>query len=144
MQSVKGKIPGQNIGARNSGGRLQGGLPERAFEFAASILEVIDKLPNNTKGWVLGKQLLRSASSVGANVLEANEALSRADFIHKCSLARKEAAETRYWLALCQRGGLLESQTAQPLMAEADELVRILASIVKKSQAKPAAREFCL
>jgi four helix bundle protein len=70
-------------------------------------VDLIDELPNNVKGWVISRQLLRSGTSVGANVREADQALSRVDFIHRLSIAHKEAAETHYWLCLCRDKSLL-------------------------------------
>ncbi len=115
-------------------GRFQGDLPERSFQFAKLIVSLIDQMPQNTKGWVLGKQVLRSGTSIGANVHEADHAFSASDFAHKCSLARKEASETWYWLRLCMACGVLSGALAETAAKESDELVRVLGSIVKKTQ----------
>ena len=115
-------------------GRIQGDLPERTLSFAVSLLDAAGGLPAGTHGWVVGKQLLRSGTSIGANVWEAEEALTDADFAHKCSIARKEASETRYWLMLCEQAGLLTTVTCRPLLEEALELTKILATIVHKTQ----------
>ena len=101
-------------------GRIKGDLPERSFEFALAVLDAVDELPEGTKGWVVGKQLARSGTSIGANVREAAEALTDSDFAHKCSIARKEASETEYWLMLCERTGLLRSEISEPLAREAE------------------------
>ncbi len=116
-------------------GRFQGDLPERTFEFAKGIVSIIDQLPHENKGWVLGKQLLRSGTSIGANVREADEALTDAEFTHKCSIARKEASETNYWLLLCQDCSLLSGPILNDLINESEEFVRILTTIVRKTQA---------
>ncbi len=76
--------------------RIQGDLLTRSFEFALMITKMIDDLPNTQKGWVVARQLMRSGTSVGANVREADNALTDADFAFKCSLARKEASEAGY------------------------------------------------
>lgn len=118
-----------------SGGRLQGDLADRTFQFSLEILAVVDALPEGTNGWVLGKQLLRSGTSVGANVREADHALSDAEFVQRCSIARKEASETQYWLQLCRDSNLLRpTQELSQTIREADELMRILSTIVKRSQ----------
>ena len=114
--------------------RIQGDLKERTARFAAAIVNLSDDLPNNNKGWVLGRQLIRSGTSIGANVYEAEHALSDADFAYKCSVARKESSETFYWLDLCRRCGLLAADKATKLAAEADELMRILSAIVKRTE----------
>ena len=104
-------------------GRIQGDLKERTFEFAVSILDLSDQLPNRSKGWELGRQLMRSGMSVGANVREADSAFTDKDFAHRCNIARKEAAETHYWLELSQRCGLLHGDGLKSAIQEADELV---------------------
>jgi four helix bundle protein len=120
-------------------GRFQGNLPERTFQFALMILDVVDERPHNTKGWVLAKQLARAGISIGANVPEANEAFTEADFAYKCGIARKEASETYYWLRLCFEARLISQETADGTMKEADEFLRILSAIVKKTQVHLAA-----
>jgi len=111
--------------------RIQGDLLARSFRFAEAIVYLIDALPNNHKGWELGRQILRSGTGVGANCREAHNALTDADFAHKCSIARKEASEVHYWLELCATTELLPADRAAACIREADELARILSSIVK-------------
>lgn len=115
-------------------GRFQGDLLERSFQFAKLIVSLMDDMPQNNKGWVIGKQVLRSGTSVGANVHEADHAFTQSDFAHKCSLARKEASETFYWLKLCLECGLLTCPAVHTAMKESDELLRVLGSIIKKTQ----------
>ncbi len=115
-------------------GRFQGDLLERTFQFAIQIVRIVDRLPNDAKGWVFAKQVLRSGTSLGTNVREADQAPSEADFAHKCSIARKEAAETQYWLELCRAVDLVGGVDVDQAIQEADELTRILASIVKTAQ----------
>jgi four helix bundle protein len=80
------------------------------------------------------KQLARAGASVGANLIEADHAFSRADFCHRCSVALKEAAESHYWLRMSAAAGLLKRDELEAAIVEADQLVRILKSIVKKMQ----------
>ncbi len=115
-------------------GRIQGDLKERTFEFAVQVLALVDGLPRSTKGWVVGRQLVRSGTAIGANVREADHAHTDADFAYKCSVARKEASETEYWLELCNRSAMVKSDRVHPLAVEAGELMRILATIVKRTQ----------
>lgn len=121
--------------------RFRGDLPERAFEFAATILQLVDQLPHGPKGWMVTKQLLSSGTSIGANVHEAGQASTEPDFIHKCGIARKEASETHFWLRLCQRSGLLAGDALTATINEVDQLCRILATIIKKTQARNFAAE---
>lgn len=114
--------------------RLTGDLKERTLTFAAMVLEAVRSLPNDSRGWVIGKQVVRAATSVGANIWEADVSQSDSDFAHKISIARKEANETQYWLALIRRSKLLPEEVWSSLAAEAEELVRILSVVVRKTQ----------
>ncbi len=114
--------------------RFQGDLPARTFEFAKQIISLVEQLPDGTQGWELGRQLFRSGTSIGANVREADVALTNAEFAHRCSIARKEASETHYWLLLCRDTGLLNGSEIENAVTESDEIMRILSVIVKKTQ----------
>ena len=114
--------------------RIRGDLLDRSFEFAKSMLTIVDSLPNNAKGWEIGRQMIRCGTSVGANLREADNAHTDADFVYKCSIARKEASETHYWLQLCDATALLTGKPLHDLIKEVDEIVRIPASIVRKTQ----------
>jgi four helix bundle protein len=114
--------------------RIHGDLKERTLRFAESILNMTDQLPNSNKGWVVGRQLIRCGTSVGANLHEADQAISDADFSFKCGIARKEASETQYWLELCRRTGMLSGNRLTHTAKEADEIMRILASMVKRTE----------
>ena len=116
--------------------RLQGDLKERTLAFGQKVLNLVSELPNDPQGWVISKQLGKAGTSVGANVWEADHALTTADFAHKISLARKESSETEYWLRLVVRAELLSRSTCEPLINEAVELTRILGTIVAKLQRK--------
>ena len=122
-------------------GRFRGDLPERTYRFAGLILDVVDQLPSNPKGWMLAKQLLRSGTSIGANISEADEALTDAEFRQRCSIARKEAAETRFWLRLCRDKALIRTDQVEPAMQEVEEFLRILATIIRKLQQPATAVE---
>jgi four helix bundle protein len=119
-------------------GRIKGDLGERTMRFALQILKLVDALPNSRKGWEIERQLIRSGTSVGANVREADQAFSEADFAHKCSIAKKEACETEYWLELCKRAELLSGKDLDAALDEADQLTRILAALVRATQDRHA------
>ncbi len=108
-------------------------IQERTFEFAVQVVKLVNRLPRNTAGFEIGKQVVRSATSIGANVEEADAAESKQDFIHKMSIAHKEARETRYWLRII-RAVLLDDDQSQAMIQESDELVRILYTIVKNAR----------
>jgi len=85
---------------------------------------------------VLSKQLLRSGTSVGANIEEATAAISKKEFVHKLSIASKEARESRYWLRLLNEGKLVENLSFSEELNLIEEVIRILTSIIKTSQEK--------
>ena len=86
------------------------------------------------KEYVMSKQLLRSGTSIGANISESEHAQSKADFITKMTIALKEADETRYWLKLLAASGYLAANEAESYLDDCTELIRMLSSIVKKSK----------
>ncbi len=110
-------------------------LEERTFRFAGDIRSFVKRLPRNLCNLEDGKQLIKSSGSVGANYIEANEALSKKDFSFRIKICRKEAKESRYWLRLVDTGEdeSLESERTT-LIAESTELMKIFAAIMHKSQ----------
>lgn len=104
-------------------------IRQKSFEFALDIIKLYQCLQDDRE-YVLSKQLLRSGTSIGANVEEATAAQSRKDFVSKMAIASKEAWETRYWLQLLDQSGLT-SIDVKPHLAKVAELIRILTSIVK-------------
>ncbi len=108
-------------------------LEERTFEFAKRVRQVIRKLHKNIGNIEDGKQVIRSSGSVGANYIEANEALSKKDFIMRVKISRKEAKETRYWLNLIDINNDPElEEERQKLIQEVTELMNIFGSIIRK------------
>jgi four helix bundle protein len=106
-------------------------LYKKSFDFAVQIIKFSRALVEEKKEFVLSKQLLRSGTSVGANIVEANGAISRADFSAKISIAYKESLETKYWLDLLKETNLLDEKLHFSLRNNADELSKILYSILK-------------
>lgn len=107
-------------------------IRERAFVFSLRAVKLFQHLQKQKDGagWVIGKQFLRSACSVGANVEEAQSAESRADFTHKLGIAQKEARETLYWLRLLGEAQNVTKTKLDPLLKETDILIRVLGSII--------------
>ena len=93
---------GKGIGKRSGKRRGDFDIQERTFRFAVRVVRLVERLPRDGAGLVVGRQVARSATSVGANVEEADGAESKRDFIHKMSIAHKEARETRYWLRIAR------------------------------------------
>jgi four helix bundle protein len=103
---------------------------DKSFDFALEIVSLYKNLRNKKKEYVLSKQLLRSGTSIGANVEEAQAAQSKKDFLSKMAIASKEARETQYWLKLLIRSGYIMQDD---IIKNCEELIRLLTSIVKSS-----------
>jgi four helix bundle protein len=108
-------------------------IVEKTINFSLAIIRYCGVLEQNRKH-VIAKQLLRSATSIGANVFEAQNAESKADFIHKMKIAAKESSETLYWLTLCERSD--DYQFDKKLRSDLDEIVRILSKIISSSKGR--------
>lgn len=108
-------------------------IQEKAYNFALSIIDLYKKMEIQNE-YTLSKQLLRSGTSIGANVEEASAAQSKKDFISKMSIASKEARETNYWLRLLRDSKLCDGVDLKGLISESEEIIKILTAIVKTSQ----------
>ena len=103
----------------------------RTFQFALRIVELANQLDNyRGSADVLIRQILRSGTSIGANIEEAQAAESKADFIHKYNIALKEARETKYWLRLISASKFAKKTDLDSLIKESDEICRIIAQII--------------
>ncbi len=109
-------------------------LEDRTLEFSKRIIRMCKSLPRNNVNEVLTKQILRSGSSVGANYIEANEALSKKDFKHRMKISRKEVKETTYWLNLIIESNNNFENRIRPLAEESIEIRKILSSIINNSK----------
>ena len=109
-------------------------LYKKCYAFAIRIVKAHQYLSEGKREFTLSKQLLRSGTSIGANVAEANGGISVADFSSKISLAYKESLETKYWLSLLRDTGCLEIVVADSMIVDADELSKILFSILKSTR----------
>jgi len=107
-------------------------IKNKSFQFSRDIINLYQQLKEE-KEFVISKQLLRAATSIGANVVESEAAQSAADFISKLSIASKEARATRYWLLLLQESNLTTISTI-PYISEIDSIIRILTSIIKTTR----------
>jgi four helix bundle protein len=108
----------------------------KSYLFAVRIVNLYKFLTEEKKEFVMSKQLLRSGTSIGANVREAEQAESKADFIHKLSIALKEANETEYWLDLLQETKFLNNSEYISIQIDIKELLKLLTSIIKASKQK--------
>jgi len=111
-------------------------IEEKSFKFALRIVNLYKYLISEKKEYIMSKQILRSGTSVGANIAEGVEAQSKKDFISKLSIALKEANETKYWLRLLIASDYINSNVGGNLKEELLEIIRILTAILKKSREK--------
>ncbi len=110
-------------------------LEERTFRFAKAVSDFIKLLPKSLSNMEYSKQLIRSSSSIGANYIEANEALGKKDFKMRVRISRKEAKESAYWLRLIvETNNEKQAKEGKELYNEATELKKILSSILLKSE----------
>lgn len=111
-------------------------LHEKSLKFAVRIVKFYQYLCDEKKEYVLSKQVLRSGTSIGANVRESRNAQSDADFVSKLHIALKEADETQYWLELLQMSDIISDEQFNSLNNDVSELVALLVSIVKTMKNK--------
>ena len=109
-------------------------LKTKSFDFAVRIVNLFKFLKEDKKEFVLSKQILRSGTSVGAMVREAEHAQSKLDFIHKLSIAQKEINETIYWLELFQATNYLSPQEFESINGNAVEIIKLITSIIKTTK----------
>ncbi len=109
-------------------------LEDRTLDFTKAVIAFINKLQNNVPNMEISKQLIRSAGSVGANYIEANESLSKKDFIMRIKISRKEAKETRYWLRLVICYTEESNKEREKLVQESYELMKIFGAILEKTK----------
>ena len=105
-------------------------IREKSFKFAVRIVNLYKILINERKEFILSKQLLRSGTSIGANVREAMNAESDADFIHKLAIAQKECDETGYWLELLHETRFINEPEFNSMNNDSSELLKIIRSII--------------
>jgi four helix bundle protein len=109
-------------------------LKLRTKQFALRVIKLVEALPKNKIGDVLGKQILRSATSVAANYRAACRARSKADFISKIAIVEEEADESLFWLELIAESGLMNTERLKDLTKEADELTAIFTATAKQNR----------
>jgi four helix bundle protein len=109
-------------------------VKDKSFAFALRVVNLAKFLETKKREFVLSRQVLRSGTAIGALVREAEHAESKADFIHKMSIALKEANETEYWLELLYKGEYMGEQSFTSIQSDNEELIKLLVTIVKSSK----------
>jgi four helix bundle protein len=111
-------------------------MKKRTFDTSMRVVKVVQSLPNNTLGWKIGDQLIRSGTAIGALTEEAYMGVSYKDFIHGFRMARKETTETRYWLKIVIGAKLISEKRLSSLIEEISEIIAIQTSSIKKGESK--------
>ena len=111
-------------------------LKVKSFDFALRTIKLSRFLVQEKQEFVLAKQVLRSGTSIGANVEEANQGQSRKDFVHKLGIALKEATETNYWLRLLRESEILETPLANSLIDDCEQIQKMLTAAIKTTKAR--------
>jgi four helix bundle protein len=114
----------------------QNAIKEKSFSFALKVMKAHQYLNQQKREFVISRQFLRSGTAIGALVREAEQAESKADFVHKLSIALKEASETRYWIDLLHQSNYLDPAMHKSLDAELHEMLKLLTSIIKTSKSR--------
>lgn len=109
-------------------------LLERTKKYALNIIKLVASLPNTREANLIGTQLLKAGTSVGANYREANRARSKAEFRAKIGIVEQESDESLYWLEILKESGIAKGKLLDELLVEADELVAIFTTIGKRSK----------
>lgn len=110
-------------------------MKDRTKQFALRVIKLVDALPRRRSADVIGRQVLRSATSVGANYRAARRARSTAEFQAKLGIVEEESDESAYWLELIAESGLMKGSKVAPLLAEANEITAIIVTSIKTSKA---------
>lgn len=119
----------------------KGILKDKSYRFALRTVNLYKFLADQKREYVLSKQVLRSGTSIGANVAEANQAQSKSDFIHKLSISLKESFETEYWLDLLLDSDFLTTDQAASVSSDCKELQKLLTASIKTAKSSDAGRQ---
>lgn len=109
-------------------------LVDKSFQFAIRVVKLYKYLCDDKKEFILSKQLLRSGTSIGANINESQDAQSKNDFVAKLSISLKEARESKYWLELLKETNYLTSKEAESILNDLEEVIKLLVSIIKTAK----------
>ncbi len=125
-------LDGEGTAAKDPTDLKRQNILKRSFAYSLRAIKLYRYIQEqkNGAGWIIGKQYLRAATSIGANIEEAQAGESRSDFIHKLGVAQKEARESLYWLRILSESDLVPRNGLVPLIRETDELLNVIASII--------------
>ncbi|MBI3290115.1 four helix bundle protein [Candidatus Microgenomates bacterium] len=117
---------------------LKTNVKYRAYQFSLTVIKLVATFPEKRVFWIIGDQLLRAATSIGANLIEAKASSSRRDFIKFYQIALKSANETTYWLSLLKDSRLIEAPRLEPVVKEVEEISRMIGASLLTMKGKKA------
>jgi len=109
-------------------------IKKRTKQIGLAVIKLVSKLPNNTASWVIGKQIIRCSTSVGANYRASCRAKSTKDFINKLKIVEEEADETLFWLEMLEESNLCDSEPIKPIYQETNEILSIIVASIKTAR----------
>lgn len=109
-------------------------IQEKSYNFALDIIRLVRIVQDQKREFILTKQLIRSGTSIGANVRETDSSESKADFIHKLAIAQKECTESMYWIELLKDSGYIDNMEFERIHPKAIEIMRLITSIIKTAK----------
>lgn len=115
---------------------IQRDIEKRSFDFAVRVIKMVNELPKSIAAYELGKQAIRSASSINSNIVQARSGVSKTDFVQHMKVALKEAKETERWIEMMIAVNLVSKTKTASLLQENVEIIKILVTIVKNAQIK--------
>ncbi|MBU0694445.1 MAG: four helix bundle protein [Candidatus Omnitrophica bacterium] len=121
---------------QNCNSKFKTDLTKRCYRFSLEVITLTDKLPNKRSAWVISDQIIRSATSIGANIVEAKAASSRLEFKKFYEISLKSANETKYWLSLLADAELVNRDIVNSLLSEVSEIANMLAAGVLKLKSR--------
>lgn len=121
---------------QNNNPKYKTDLNERCYLFSLAVIFLTDSLPNKRSAWVLSDQVIRSATSIGANLIEARSSSSRLEYKKFHEISLKSANETKYWLCLLKDSGLVSAEKTESLSKEVDEIAKMLAAGIIRLKSK--------
>ncbi len=125
-----------NLKSQNYSLNVKSDIRYRAYKFSLDAIKLVEEFPNKRIAWIITDQLLRSITSVGANLIEAKSASSKKDFIKYYEIALKSANESKYWLCLARDAKMTSKEKIRMLLLEAEEISKIIAASLLKLKGK--------
>jgi len=125
-----------NLKSQNYNSNVKSDVRYRAYMFSLDSINLVEEFPSKRIAWIIADQLLRSVTSIGANLIEAKSASSKKDFIKYYEIALKSANESKYWLCLARDAKMTSKEKIKALLAEADEISKIIAASLLKLKGK--------